>query len=145
MMSQGWLRALALMRTNTSRAGCAIMWTGLLTYLLVGSSRDFAAFAPVVVPTRLFYVALFVAGLTVGYLSDGVGPGVLTLGLVLLVPVVIYGFALALLPMQLSAPVMARLFSVWAIQRSLAYLMYEALFGGFGLVAGLYASEFYSH
>ncbi len=130
------------MRTGEVKLSLTIMWAGVITFLLAGSSQQFAGFAPFAVPQTVLYAGVVISGVTIGFVYNQPGPALIALGLVLVVAIGIHAIAMVFLPLQVSEPVLYRLFVVQSIQRSAAYLLYSVVLGGAGLAAGLAAAEF---
>ena len=111
--------------------------TALLSYLMVSSSAEFRAFAPIATEGYLLSIAALVGGLIVPFLGRGVRYQVLAVTALASIPSMVYGVALVALPVLLGGSALVSILVFWALQRVVVYWLILAFFSACGLLLGI--------
>ena len=129
-----------------TRALWVISFVAVMTYLLVGASREFGPFAPLPInPTILNTAAMFVGALAV-FVTRGTSEAgqIALLGVVALSPIVLYGLILVTFWTTLADIALLDYFLLAAGQRMLVYSMTTGALSIFSMMAALIVLAFTS-
>lgn len=120
-----------------------VTWCFIISYLVISSSGEFGPYAPLPAGSVALYVTTFIAGFMTGWLIEELGPGLLRVGALVLIPPLIGGAARTVLPTLILEGDfrMAVLLGSWVLQRVLVQILVLALFGVASFLVALAASE----
>lgn len=118
--------------------------TTTLFYLVLSSSSEFSAFAPISINQVTLYVASVVIGLAAVFATDGlsVAPRAALLAAMLILPVAAYGVCLVMLWTSIGGRVLLDFFILQASRRAIIHLLVLGLACGLGVIGGFLADTF---
>lgn len=124
------------LQRSTVGLGWTLSLAAVLSFLLVSSSRDFANYSLFPVLEAHLFLSTLAAGLLLGSIARRVLEASLMLAGIVLIPNLVYGTALVVMPVRMGSIVLLDILIFLALQRLVVYVLFMSVLGVVGLAVG---------